>query len=88
MKIEVNNGGILSFEHWDNGDVVIESINEKGNIDRIDVFREDEIVMVANLLRYMKDCGCKSAYLVSEEYGATLEKILKPGLIEEFRLFQ
>lgn len=87
MEIEVNNGRVISFEHWDRG-VIVESLDEHGKIERRDVFDEGEIVMAVNLLRYMRDNDMKSAWLMDNDTKRYLSTLIDNGDLEEFRIFQ
>ena len=86
MEIEVNNGCTMNIEHVGQG-IHITSEDEHGGLIRSDWFGESEIVSAVNLLRYMKDCGDKSAYLI-DEWDASVLRILKHDLIEEFRILE
>ena len=59
MIVEVNNGGFIRIERKDGG-VLVTSYDYYGNVERRDRFDNGDIVMVLNLLRYMKDEDYKS----------------------------
>jgi len=59
MILEVNNGGFIKVERVDCG-IIVTSYDHKGTAERRDFFDNGDIVMVLNLLRYMRDENYKS----------------------------
>lgn len=59
MILEVNNGGFIKVERVDGG-IIVTSYDHKGTAERRDFFGNGDIVMVLNLLRYMREENYKS----------------------------
>ena len=87
LKIEVNNNGYVEIEESGYG-IRVTSCDTDGTVERKDGFTEGEIIMVLNLLRYMRDSDTKSVYLFDEHTRNYLDNLLRYGDIEEFRIFQ
>ena len=87
LKIEVNNNGYVEIEKSAYG-IRVTSCDADGTIERKDGFTEGEIIMVLNLLRYMRDSDTKSVYLFDEHTRNYLDNLLRNGDIDEFRIFQ
>ena len=71
MIIKVNNGRELKISPCSSGGIVVENADGCK-----DCYGDGDIVMLLNLVHYMKDSGCKSVYLKDGDS------------YEEFRLFQ
>ena len=87
MRINVNNNGYVEIEKSAYG-IRVTSCDADGTIERKDGFTEGEIIMVLNLLRYMRDSDTKSVYLFDEYTRNYLDNLLRNGDIDEFRIFQ
>lgn len=91
MIIEVNNGGYIKIE-YDGYGITVTSCDHTGQIDRLDRFYNDEIVMALNLLRYMRDNDRKSVYLRgwenAESFNRVFGNLIQNEDFEEFRIFQ
>lgn len=87
LKIEVNNNGYVEIEESGYG-IRVTSCDADGTVERKDGFTEGEIIMILNLLRYMRDSDTKSVYLFDEYTRNYLDNLLRHGDIEEFRIFQ
>ena len=87
LKIEVNNNGYVEIEESGYG-IRVTSRDADGTVERKDGFTEGEIIMVLNLLRYMRESDTKSVYLFDDYTRNYLDNLLRHGDIEEFRIFQ
>lgn len=90
MRIEVNNGGFIEIERTRWG-VSVAHCDSKGYVERREDFDDGEIVMVLNLLRYMRENESKCAYAFpyrEEEGQRFFSNNIKHGDLEEFRIFQ
>lgn len=89
-KIEVNNGCSLEIVETYHG-IAVHHRNENNIVTDIDTYDDGEIVMVLNLLRYMRDQGSKCAYIMpyrEEEYQRFFRNNIDHGSLAEFRIFQ
>ena len=77
LTYEVNNRQRLDIYKDGKGTVVSHGDMDTGNIYREDHFRDGDIVMAMNLLRFMRDNGQKTVYI---KYGQ--------DKYEDFRIFQ
>lgn len=76
VRIDVNNGCTLELGFHEHK-MTISSLEPNKNCLREETIGEGDIVMVCNLLRYMRRGGHKSVYLRDEN-----------GVLEEFRIFE
>jgi len=81
-RIDVNNSNFIEIESKGGG-VSVASCDKMGYVERRDYFDDGEIVMALNLLRYMRDQGMKTVYLIHtpDEQTGTRD-------MEDFRIFQ
>ena len=84
--IEVNNGGTLELAAERNG-ITLTSRDSAGKVERRDFFGDANLVMAANLLRYLRDNGTAEVYLLSEDMRLYLQNLIRSGDIEEYRIF-
>ena len=90
MRINVNNGRFLEIERRrpSNYGITVASCDSNGYVERRDGFDEGEIVMAINLMRYMRDNGMKSVYLMDDLTRDHLRNLIDSGCLEEFTIFQ
>lgn len=86
-SIEVNNGGTLELEPG-RGGITLTSRDHSGTVTRRDFFGDAELVIVADLLRYLRDNGTPEIYLLSDEMKLYLQNLIRNGDIEEYRIFE
>lgn len=89
-RINVNNGGFIEIESTGHG-ITVTHCDSMGYVEERNMFSNDEIVMVLNLLSYMRDNDSKCAYAFpyrEEEYRRFFSTNIDHGNLVEFRIFQ
>lgn len=89
-RIEINNGAFLEIENTKYG-ISVAHCDAMGYVKERDTFDDGELVMVLNLLRYMRDNGSKCAYAFpyrEEECQRFFRNNIDDGTLVEFRIFQ
>ena len=66
IKVKANDGGSVDLIKTHRG-VAVHSRDENNTITRVDTVNAEEVLMARDLLRYMRDNGLKSVYLLEKE---------------------